>query len=102
MYGEQYGKSLCHAWSCGPIYFLGRYCLGVFPETPAYERFTVAPSPGIYKSFSGTVPTVRGDIHVSVEGTRVTVISEIDGGRLLWGGKEYSLPINTPFTAVAE
>lgn len=98
MYGEPYGKSLCHAWSCGPIYFLGRYCLGVFPTKPAYETFTVAPAHGIYKTFSGTVPTVRGDIHVSVEGTRVTVTSELSGGRLLWGGKEYSIPTNTPFT----
>ena len=102
MYGEPYGKSLCHAWSCGPIYFLGRYCLGVFPTKPAYEEFTVAPAHGIYKSFSGTVPTTRGDIRISVDGNRVTVTSELSGGRLLWGGREYLLPVNTPFTAIAE
>ena len=102
MYGEPYGKSLCHAWSCGPIYFLGRYCLGVSTEKPAYETFTVAPAHGIYKRFSGTVPTIRGDIHVSVDGNRVTVTTEIDGGRLLWGGKEYPIPTNSPLTVIAE
>ena len=95
MYGEPYGKSLCHAWSCGPIYLLGRYCLGVKPTKPGYEQFTVEPARGIYESFSGTVPTVRGDIHVSIEGDRITVLSELDGGRLLWNGKEYPIPVNS-------
>ena len=98
MYGEPYGKSLCHAWSCGPIYLLGRYCLGVSPTKPGYEEFTVAPARGIYESFSGTVPTVRGNIHVRVKGDSVTVISEIDGGRLVWNQKEYNIPVNTPIT----
>ncbi len=102
MYGEPYGKSLCHAWSCGPIYLLGRYCLGVSPTTPAYETFTVAPEHGLYTAFSGTVPTVRGDIRVSVEGNRVTVNSELDGGRLIWGGKQYDIPKNSTLTVVAE
>ncbi len=102
MYGDPYGKSLCHAWSCGPIYLLGRYCLGVSPAAPAYEKFTVVPAHGIYTSFSGTVPTARGDIYVSVEGSCVTVISELDGGHLLWGGKEYPIPVNSPLTVTAE
>ncbi|MBO4979618.1 MAG: hypothetical protein J6D16_04345 [Clostridia bacterium] len=102
MYGEPYGKSLCHAWSCGPIYLLGRYCLGVSPTTPAYETFTVAPEHGLYTAFSGTVPTVRGDIRVSVEGNRVTVNSELDGGRLIWGEKQYDIPKNSTLTVVAE
>ena len=25
MYGDRFGKSLCHAWGAGPVYFLGKY-----------------------------------------------------------------------------
>ena len=31
MYGNKYGKSLCHAWGASPIYLLGKYYLGVTP-----------------------------------------------------------------------
>lgn len=31
MYGNKYGKSLCHAWGVSPIYLLGKYYLGVTP-----------------------------------------------------------------------
>lgn len=96
MYGEPYGKSLCHAWSCGPIYLLGRYCLGVYATAPAYQRFCVAPEGGRYRAFSGTVPTARGDIRVSVDGARVEVCADMDGGTLRWGGREYAIPVGTP------
>lgn len=92
MYGGAFQKSLCHAWSCGPIYFLGRYCLGVRAASPAYATYTVAPDPGKYKSFSGTVPTEKGDIRVSFENGRVTVFSELDGGTLEWNGKSVKIP----------
>ena len=91
MYGEPFGKSLCHAWSCGPIYLLGRYCLGVRNDGVAYERYTVAPEGGLYKTFEGTVPTARGDIRVKVDGDRVEIFSELDGGTLRWHGKEYPI-----------
>ncbi len=98
MYGNPYQKSLCHAWSCGPIYFLGRYCLGVKSTSPAYATYTVEPNPGKYTSFSGDVPTEKGNIRVSYENGRVTVLSELDGGTLIWNGKRVDIPKNTPVT----
>jgi hypothetical protein len=44
-----------------------------------------------FGSFSGKVPTPRGDISVSVGGGTVTVLSEVDGGTLLLCGKEYAI-----------
>ena len=96
MYGEPYGKSLCHAWSCGPIYLLGRYCLGVSADAPAYERYTVAPNGGAYKRFEGVVPTVRGDIRVKVDGDRVEILSALSGGTLVWNGNRYPIPAGKP------
>ena len=98
MYGGAFQKSLCHAWSCGPIYFLGRYCLGVRAEKPAYEAYTVEPNPGKYKRFSGVVPTEKGNIRVSYENGSVTVLSELDGGTLIWNGKQASIPKGEPVT----
>ncbi|MBQ8758284.1 MAG: alpha-rhamnosidase, partial [Clostridia bacterium] len=92
MYGDKYQKSLCHAWSCGPIYFLGRYCLGVYPTDVAYKTYKVEPNPGIYNSFKGDVPTEKGNIHVEYDGRVVSVLSEIDGGTLVIGGVEYDIP----------
>jgi len=91
MYGAPYQKSLCHAWSSGPIYFLGRYCLGVYPTTPAYETYAIKPQAGIYKSFKGDVPTEKGNIHVEYADGVICVLSELTGGVLIAGGKEYPI-----------
>ena len=91
MYGAPYQKSLCHAWSSGPIYFLGRYCLGVYPTAPAYETYAIKPQAGIYQSFKGDVPTEKGNIHVEYDNGTVSVLSELEGGVLIVGGKEYAI-----------
>lgn len=94
MYGKPYGKSLCHAWGgTTPIYLLGKYILGVRPTAPNYESYEVRPC--LEKlglgDFSGNVPTPRGDISVSVCGGEVRVTSEIDGGVLIVGDKEFDI-----------
>ena len=43
MYGDRFGKSLCHAWGASPIYLLGRYFMGIRPLCPGGERFEVKP-----------------------------------------------------------
>jgi hypothetical protein len=91
MYGKPYEKSLCHAWSCGPIYLLGRYCLGVYPTSVAYESYRVEPNVGNYTSFEGTVPTEKGLIKVSYRDGKITVLSELDGGTLCFNGMEYPI-----------
>lgn len=91
MYGNPYQKSLCHAWSSGPIYFLGRYCLGVAPTSPAYETYQIKPQAGIYTSFKGDVPTERGNIHVEYENGVISVLSELEGGVLIAGDREYPI-----------
>jgi hypothetical protein len=41
--------------------------------------------------FSGKVPTPFGDITVSVCANGVRILSEIDGGKLILGGREYGI-----------
>lgn len=92
MYGGRYEKSLCHAWGASPIYLLGKYALGVKPTSPGYATFEVKPSTMCFGEISGTVPTQKGNIFVSLDSKKCEVVSEIDGGTLILDGKKYTIP----------
>lgn len=92
MYGSRYGKSLCHAWGGGPIYLLGRYYLGVYPTSPAYETFEVAPQLGGLERIQGVVPTPNGTVSVEADARSVRVTSSCPGGTLSWNGQKIALP----------
>lgn len=92
MYGMKYGCSQCHAWGSGPIYLLGKYCLGVSPTSVGYETFTVAPNLGKYKTVKGCVPLPCGEVYVEyTKDKQLHVKATADGGLLKWKGKEYKL-----------
>ena len=91
MYGHPFEKSLCHAWSCSPIYLLGRYRAGVKRTGVAYETFEVAPKLGDLKSFDCTVPLPKGQVRVRMDEGGVTVCATAPGGALLLGGSRYEL-----------
>lgn len=91
MYGSKYGKSLCHAWGSGPVYLLGRYCLGVKPTSVGSKTFEVRPNPGLYKELHGVVPVGGGRVKVDLADGRLTVIADIPGGTVVWNGREYPL-----------
>ncbi len=96
MYEEPYGKSLCHAWSSGPIYLLGRYYLGVYPTRAGFETFEVAPKLGGFEYVEGTVPILDGEVQVSLSKKGLKVIASRPGGILIWKGVRYSLAPNDP------
>lgn len=98
MYGGAFQKSLCHAWSCGPIYFLGRYLAGVEQTGVGFSSYTVAPDPGLYHRFRVTVPTEKGGITVEYDGKHVTVTADLPGGTLVWNGKTAVIPAGAPVT----
>lgn len=92
MYGEKFGCSLCHAWGGGPIYILGRYCLGVYPTSEGYGTFAVEPNPGEYSELHGTVPLPNGNVSVDLKNGTLTVFSDCEGGEVVFGGKRLALP----------
>ena len=95
MYGMKYGCSLCHAWGGGPIYLLGRYCLGVYPTDIGYQTFAVQPDRGLYRTVDGTVPLPEGhSVRVKMDAHSCTVTATRSGGTLILGGKEYEIPAN--------
>ena len=101
MYSDRFGRSLCHAWGSGPIYFLGRYCLGVYATDVAYKTFAVEPQPGIYRQFRGTVPLPQGTVTVSYDNGTLTVVTDRPGGEVRWGGRVYALEPDCPLTVKA-
>lgn len=99
MYGNKYGCSLCHAWGGGPIYLLGRYCLGVYPTSVGYETFAVEPKKGVFKNMEGTVPLPKdGSVTVRMDAHSCTVCTNRDGGVLRLNGAEYPIPAGEEFT----
>jgi alpha-L-rhamnosidase len=60
-------RSYCHAWSAAPTYFLTRYQLGAWWETPGCEVVRIAPQPVDLKWARGDWSTPRGIVHVSWE-----------------------------------
>lgn len=93
MYGDKFGKSLCHAWGASPIYLLGRWFLGVKPTSPGYRTFEVRPQAAGLDWFEGTAPIGPwwGEVHIRVQGGVCTACATVDGGTLYWQGREYKL-----------
>ena len=98
MYWQRYDKSLCHAWGSTPIYLFGRYYLGVYPTSAAYEAFAVEPNLGGLGEIEGIVPICGGEVRVKMDKSRVEVTATKEGGTLILGGKEYALPRNETVT----
>ncbi len=99
MYGMKYGCSLCHAWGGGPIFLLGRYCLGVYPTSVGYETFAVEPNRGIYKHIDGMVPLPEGGaVSVHMDAHSCTVTTDRTGGVLILKGQKYDIPVGEEFT----
>ncbi len=98
MYGKRFGKSLCHAWGSGPVYLLGRYCLGVTPTDVAYKSFCISPKLGVYKHIKGSVPLPDGRVDVTLDGDTLTVMSTAEGGYIMHGGERIDIPANEAVT----
>lgn len=92
MYGQKYGKSLCHAWGAGPIYLLGSYVMGLEPTSPGYATFRVAPDAEVLSDFSGSLPLPDGHVEIALAGGHVRVTASRAGGVLVWNDREVELP----------
>lgn len=97
MYGNKYGKSLCHAWGASPIYLLGKYYLGVKPTSSGYETFEVKPYLGGFKFIDGVVPIKDGSVSVKMSKNKLSVTANRSGGKLVWEDKSYELEANKEF-----
>ncbi|HVY25786.1 MAG TPA: family 78 glycoside hydrolase catalytic domain [Polyangiaceae bacterium] len=54
-----------HAWGGAAANILPRFLVGVTPLTAGFGKAQIRPQPGPLSQFEGTVPTIRGPIHVA-------------------------------------
>ena len=57
-------RSVAHSWSASPAVYLMSELLGIKPQKPGFEEFTVNPCKCGLKHARGSVPTPYGEIYV--------------------------------------
>ena len=72
-YTRPFGKSLCHAWSAGPLFLLPRLFLGLEPVSDGWKTFKVNPLPGV--TAAAAVPTPDGIIEVECVDGEITKLN---------------------------
>jgi hypothetical protein len=82
MYGNPFGKSLCHAWGANPVYLFGKYLLGVRPLSPGFKTYLIEPSLAGLQWIKGKVPTPDGNIEIYVD-KKVMRIKTVEGTGIL-------------------
>ena len=73
MYGDRFGKSLCHAWSASPIYLLSRYFIGLEVTDPVHGKYELHPHLEFFESLDCTLPVGEKDIHILWDGRELKV-----------------------------
>jgi hypothetical protein len=91
MYGDKFGKSLCHAWSASPIYFLSKYFMGLKIQEPGAKAFLLEPHPEYFREFACTLPAGAGNVHLQWDGRELSVETDIPGGILNIKGESITL-----------
>ncbi|WP_239256379.1 hypothetical protein [Listeria ilorinensis] len=98
MYGDKYGKSLCHAWGASPIYLIGRYLLGIRSTAPGYRQFEVAPQLDLFDQLSCMFPVGEGEVTIELAEGTLEVRTNVDGGTLRLPNQTFALSKEQPLT----
>lgn len=94
MYGDRYGKSLCHAWGASPIYLLGRHFIGLKPTKPGYATFEIKPQLAAFKQLHTVMPIKDGTVTLDKQGDQLTITATRDGGTVVVDGQVTTLIAN--------
>ena len=73
MYGDPFGKSLCHAWAASPIYLLARYFVGLCPDQDSASGFAIHPAPGFSDSLDCTLQLGETTVQVTAREGKTAV-----------------------------
>ena len=93
MYGDRFGKSLCHAWAASPIYFLARYFMGLKITKAGGISFEIEPHTEYFDSFDCTLPVGEGEVRLVWDGDKLAVHTTAEGGILKYQGKTEKISV---------
>lgn len=97
MYGDPFGKSLCHAWGASPIYLLGRYFAGIKPTSPGYTTFLIEPQLDCFTAIECTFPVKDGSVTIIKKNNCLTITTTKEGGTLKLSSQEINLEVNNQY-----
>lgn len=98
MYGDKYGKSLCHAWGSSPIYLLGRYFIGLKSTEVGYRKFEIEPHLEMFNEVNCVLPIKGGQVEINKSGGKIKITASRDGGMVKYKGKDYQILKNKMVT----
>ncbi len=92
MYGDLFGKSLCHAWGAGPIDLIGRYVAGFRAEASGCRAFALEPRPSGLSALDTVIPLPNGgQVQLCWDERELRVLTDRPGGALIWQGRRIPL-----------
>lgn len=92
MYGDHFGKSLCHAWAASPIYFLAKYFAGLDLVNKDGVTYVLKPQMQYFTDLDCILPVGSdGTVRLAWDGECLEVIADAEGGVLELGEEKISL-----------
>ena len=86
MYGDHFGKSLCHAWAASPIYFLAKYFAGLDLVNKDGVTYVLKPQMQYFTDLDCTLPVGSdGTVRLAWDGECLEVTADAEGGVLELG-----------------
>ena len=80
MYGDPFGKSLCHAWAASPIYLLARYFVGLRPLCPGGGEYELRLQTRFFRKLDCRFPMGEKLLHIRLEDGRESCEAELPAG----------------------
>ncbi|MBR3741367.1 MAG: alpha-L-rhamnosidase [Clostridia bacterium] len=68
MYGDPFGKSLCHAWAASPIYLLARYFVGLQIDPASPIGYNLHPADDFFSQLDCVMPVKENNLTISIRG----------------------------------
>lgn len=68
MYGDRFGKSLCHAWGASPVYLLARYFVGLEITDAAKGEYKLDPHLKFFRELDCVLPAGACQLHIMWDG----------------------------------
>lgn len=71
MYGDRFGKSLCHAWAASPIYLLAKYFVGLHITDGRSGDYELNPHLEFFSQLDCILPVGKRQIHIIWDGQKL-------------------------------